>query len=165
MYTIFLVAIDFRIFRRRLQGSKPIGLKSSLYHWKTIETQMFKMGLHDPFIMAKRKAGSEGGVRHTIGKILTKATTLLYTSFQSEVYTQSYGAPKLRESQLQEFRDSHLDVGIGIESHLDTGLVKKHIVYYKGEGGWFRQVRIVMNLVNPSLPVTRPNTKSVQTMH
>ncbi len=110
MYTIFLVAIDFRIFRRRLQGSKPIGLKSSLYHWKTIETQMFKMGLHDPFIMAKRKAGSEGGVRHTIGKILTKATTLLYTSFQSEVYTQSYGAPKLRESQLWEFQDSHLGI-------------------------------------------------------
>jgi hypothetical protein len=27
-----------RIFKRRLQESKPIGLKNKLYHWKTIET-------------------------------------------------------------------------------------------------------------------------------
>ncbi len=31
------VPMDSQIFRRRLQGSKPIGLKSSLYHWKVIE--------------------------------------------------------------------------------------------------------------------------------
>ncbi len=29
---------------------------------------------------------------------------------QSEVYTHSYGAPKLRESQLWQFRDSHVGV-------------------------------------------------------
>jgi hypothetical protein len=29
--------MDSRIFRVRLQGPKPIGLKSFLYHWKTIE--------------------------------------------------------------------------------------------------------------------------------
>jgi len=29
---------DSQIFKERLQGSKPIGLKSSLYHWKAIET-------------------------------------------------------------------------------------------------------------------------------
>jgi len=28
---------DFRIFREGLQGSKPIGLKSSLYHRKSIK--------------------------------------------------------------------------------------------------------------------------------
>ncbi len=26
--------MEFQIFKKRLQGSKPIGLKSSLYHWK-----------------------------------------------------------------------------------------------------------------------------------
>jgi hypothetical protein len=31
--------------------------------------------------------------------------------------------------------------------HLDVGLVDKHIVYYKGEGGGFPQVRAVVNLV------------------
>ncbi len=51
-----------------------------------------------------------GGIRHTIGKIPTRATMLLQTSFQSEVCTQSYEPPKLRESQLWEFWDSPLGV-------------------------------------------------------
>ncbi len=49
--------------------------------------------------------------------------------------------------------------------HLDVGLVGRHRVYYKGEGGGFLQVRVVVNLVNPSLPVIRSNTKSASTMH
>jgi hypothetical protein len=43
--------------------------------------------------------------------------------------------------------------------------VERHKVYYKGEGGGFPQVRGVVSLVNPKLPVTRPSTKSAQTMH
>jgi hypothetical protein len=39
-----------------------------------------------------------------------RVTTLLQTSSQSEVCTQSYGAPKLWESQLWEFQDSHLGI-------------------------------------------------------
>ncbi len=53
----------------------------------------------------------------------------------------------------------------GTKCHLDEGLVKKHIIYYKGEGGGFPQIRGVVNLMSSSLPVVRPNTKSVQTMH
>ncbi len=49
--------------------------------------------------------------------------------------------------------------------HLDVGLVEKHIVYYKGEGGGFPQVQVVVSFVNSSLPVVRPNTKSVSTLH
>jgi len=33
-----VVPMDFRVFRERLQGSKPIGLNSYLNHWKAIET-------------------------------------------------------------------------------------------------------------------------------
>jgi len=51
-----------------------------------------------------------GGMRHTVGKLLTRNTTLLKTSLQSKVCTQSYGAPKLWESQLWEFQDSHLGI-------------------------------------------------------
>jgi hypothetical protein len=51
-----------------------------------------------------------GGVPHTIGKFLTTTITLLHTSPQSKVCTQSYGTPKSRESQLWEFQDSHLGV-------------------------------------------------------
>ncbi len=51
-----------------------------------------------------------GGVPHTIENLLTRATTLLQTSSQSKVFTQSYGPPKSRESQLWKFQDSHLGV-------------------------------------------------------
>jgi len=77
--------------------------------------------------MAKRRAGSriasltpdhkksgidqiylaEGGVPHTVEKLSTRATTLLQTALRSEVCSQSYGAPKSRESHLARFRDSH----------------------------------------------------------
>ncbi len=49
--------------------------------------------------------------------------------------------------------------------HLDVAPVEMHIVYYKGEGGGFPQVWAMVSLMNPSLPVTCPNTKSAQTMH
>jgi hypothetical protein len=84
---------------------------------------MFQMGLHDPFGHLKHKVWLKeglgiklsiflrvGGVPHTIGMFSTRVITLLQTSFQSEVYTQNYGPPKSWESQLWEFRDSHLGV-------------------------------------------------------
>jgi hypothetical protein len=36
--------------------------------------------------------------------------------------------------------------------HLDVGLVERHILYYKGEGGGFPQVWAVVSLVSPSCP-------------
>ncbi len=53
----------------------------------------------------------------------------------------------------------------GTKCHLDVGFMERHKVYYKGEGGGFPQVRAVMSLVNPSLPVALPNTKSAPIMH
>jgi len=53
----------------------------------------------------------------------------------------------------------------GTKCHLDVGLMERHKVYYKGEGGGFPQVRAVVNLVSLSLPMVRPSTKSVPTMH
>jgi len=73
-----------------------------------------------------------GGVPHIIGKLLTIAITLLETAFRSEVYSQSYGAPKSRESHLARFQDFHSGVP-GEKSHLDVGSVANHIVYYKGK--------------------------------
>jgi hypothetical protein len=43
------VLMDSWIFRENLHGWKPIEWRYSLYHWKDIETWMFKMGSHDPF--------------------------------------------------------------------------------------------------------------------
>jgi hypothetical protein len=49
--------------------------------------------------------------------------------------------------------------------HLDVAPVKRLKKYYKGEGGGFPQVWVVVSLVNPRLPVARLSTKSAQTMH
>jgi hypothetical protein len=73
---------------------------------------------------------------HTVEKLSMRATTLLETTSQSEFCSQSYGAPKLWESQIGRFQDSHLGVQ-GQKVHLDVGTVDKHRVYYKGEGGGF----------------------------
>jgi hypothetical protein len=51
------------------------------------------------------------------------------------------------------------------KSHLDVGLVERHKVYYKGEGGGFPQVRTMVNLVSSNLPVVCLSTKSAPTMY
>jgi hypothetical protein len=53
----------------------------------------------------------------------------------------------------------------GTKCHLDVGLVERHKIYYKGEGGGFPEAHAVVSLVSPSLPMVRPSTKSVPTMH
>jgi len=40
----------------------------------------------------------------------------------------------------------------GTKNHLDVGLVERHEIYYKGEGGGFPQVQAVVNLVNSNCP-------------
>jgi hypothetical protein len=55
--------MDSQIFRERLQGSKLIRLKSSLYHWKAPKMKMFKMGLHDPLGHVKHKLWPKEGPR------------------------------------------------------------------------------------------------------
>jgi len=49
--------------------------------------------------------------------------------------------------------------------HLDVSLMKRHRIYYKGEGGGFPQVQAVVSLVNLSLPVAHLSIKSAPTMH
>ncbi len=53
----------------------------------------------------------------------------------------------------------------GQKGDLDVGLVERHKVYYKGEGGGFSQVWVVVNLVSLSLPMACPSTKNALTMH
>jgi hypothetical protein len=49
--------------------------------------------------------------------------------------------------------------------HLSDGLVARHRVYYKGEGGGFPQVQARVSLVSSNLHVVCLSTKSVSTMH
>jgi hypothetical protein len=54
---------------------------------------------------------------------------------------------------------------LGTKCHLDVVLVKRHKEYYKGEGGGFPQVWVVVNLMSLRLPMACPNTKSAQIMY
>jgi len=137
-------------------------------------------------VMTKRKAGSQTSsltpdqkksgidliylavddVRHTVEKLSTKATTLLQTAPRFEVFSQSYEAPKSRESSLARFWDSRVGVP-GKKSHLDVGPVERCRVYYKGEGDGFPQVQAVVNLVCPRCPwlVLAPKVFQLCTNH
>ncbi len=44
--------------------------------------------------------------------------------------------------------------------HLDASPMASQILHYKGEGGGFPQVQVVVSLMIPSLPMVRPNTKN-----
>jgi len=49
--------------------------------------------------------------------------------------------PTLVISGLPTLAISRLPFGnLGTKNHLDVGLVERHIIYYKGEGGGFPQV-------------------------
>ncbi len=48
------ILMDFQIFKVGVEESKLIGLKNSLYHYKALETYMFKKGLH-PFEYLQHK--------------------------------------------------------------------------------------------------------------
>ncbi len=52
----------------------------------------------------------------------------------------------------------------GTKWHLGASPMARHRLYYKGEGGGggFPQVRVVVSLVSPWLPVVRPCTKVLQ---
>jgi len=49
--------------------------------------------------------------------------------------------------------------------HLGVTLVVNHKEYYKGEGGGFPQVWVVMNFMNSCMPMVHLCTKNVPIMH
>jgi hypothetical protein len=106
------------------------------------------------------------GVWHIVRKLSTRATTSLWTVPRSKVCSQSYGAPKLQESQLSQFGCSRSGVP-GKKSHLDVGPMERCRVYYKGEGGGFFQVWAVVSLVCPCCPwlVLAPKVLKLCTNH
>jgi hypothetical protein len=136
----FGVLRDSRNFRARQQRAKHLSLRCSLNRWKGFGSVDVENGLAWAIwtfvaqVMGKRRAGSQtgsltpnhkksgidpipvcaDGVRHTVGKLLRRATSLLQTSSQSKVWAGSYEFPKSRESKPGQFRDSSLGV-LGIK--------------------------------------------------
>ncbi len=148
---------------------------------------MFKMGFHVPFVPKNKSYGQKKGgdsncqfdsrplkvrnrldllacnhVQNIVKFFLTKVKTLFQTSPQSKVYTKSYGPSKSPESQFRNLGIFNLGVP---RQNLGVGLVARHKGYYKGEGGGFPQVWVVVSFVNLCLLVVCPCTKSAPIMH
>jgi hypothetical protein len=153
---------------------------------------MSEMGLHDPFGHMKHKlwAKEASGVKLTIWLPTTKSrestrfpcvqvTCHIPLETLNKGYNFASNLISIEGLQSKLWAPKVMGVpSLGISGlplgspetkcHLDVGLVERHRVYYKGEGGGFPQVRAVVSLVSlvySSLPVARLNTKSAQTMH
>jgi hypothetical protein len=74
---------------------------------------------------------------------------------------QSCGRPNLGDFRTPTWESQDKKV------HLDVGPIDKHIVYYKGEGGGFPQVRAVVNLVCSCCPwlILAPKVLQLCTNH
>jgi len=147
------------------------------------------MGLHHPFGHLKHKLWPKErlGVKLAVWLPTTKsqeltqfpcvqvACNILLESSRWELqlcfrpHLNRRSAHKVIEPQSREspnFAILRLSLGsLETKNHLDMGLVEKHRVYYKGEGGGFPQVRAMVSLVNLSLPMARLSTKSAAIMH
>ncbi len=87
-------------------------------------------------------------MRYVVGKILTRATSLLQTLLQSDFTVGSY--------ELSKFRDNFRTISkLQLESpekksHLDVVSAEWRREYYKGEGDGFHRVRAVVSQVSPN---------------
>jgi hypothetical protein len=158
-------------------------MKSSLYHQKSLGTYMFKMGLHGPFGHFKDMLWPKesSGVKLTIWLLTIKSQEspqFLYMQVACNILLQTswWGLQLCFRPHLNQ-RSTHKVMGPQscgspncgnfrtptLESRdkmtLGVGLVVRHKVYYKGEGGGFTQIQAVVSLVNLCLPMARQCTK------
>jgi hypothetical protein len=185
--------MDSRMSKERLQGKILNGLRNLLYHWKIIQTLMSKMGLHDPFGHLKHKLWPKEGSGIKLAIWLQTIKSQESTQFPCmqvacHISLESFwwalqlcfrphlnrrSAHKVMGPQSRgspNFRNFRTPIRLPFGSpetkcHLDVGLMERHKIYYKREGGDSPQLQVVVSLVSPSLPVTCPNTKSAPTMH
>jgi hypothetical protein len=117
---------SFGHLKHKLRPKERAGVKTGSQIANLTPDQK-KSGI-DPIYLAA------GDVPHIVGKLSTRATTLLQTTSRSEVCSQSYAASKSWESWLAQFRESHAGVP-GQKGHFDVGPVERCIVYYREYGG------------------------------
>jgi len=95
----------------------------------------------------------ENGVRHTLGKLLRRATSLLEISSQSEVWAGSYELPKSWESKPGQFRDSSLGIPrikaiwMGVwRSNVENTIWGKVVASPESGPWWVKWVRVACGL-------------------
>ncbi len=182
--------IDFWIFKARLQGSKPIGLKIFFYiienilkfkcikwapmtHmdiWSTSYDQ--KKGWEsnwqfDSWALKVKDWHDFLASRWCVTyhwKALDEGCKFSWSFIAIRGVNTKLWAPKVTRVPIVRIPRLSLR-SPKTKCCLDVTPVEKCREYYKGEGGGFPQVRGVVSLVSLRLPVARPNTKSAQTMH
>jgi hypothetical protein len=154
--------MDLWILRKRLKGSKPIGLKSSLYHWKKLLERRCLKWAHmthlDTFNTSYGyKKGRESNWQFDSRPLKVKNRSEFLACKWHAKYcwkdlNEGYNfaldlisirglhtklwAPKVAE--VPTLGISRVPFGSpGTKCHLGVGLVARHRVYYKGEGGSF----------------------------
>ncbi len=185
--------MDFRIFRGRLQKSKLIRFKTNLYDQKALGTQMFKMGSHYPFGYLKHKLWPKEGPQILFDSRSLKFKNLpdllvcrWCATYHQKVLNKGYNFDldltsiggfhkKLWASKVTEVPILGI-LGLSGISKLPiwesqdkmtfgSSPVARHKEYYKGEGGDFSQVQVVMSFVSTCLFVVCSCTKGAPTMH
>jgi hypothetical protein len=122
---------------------------------------MSKMGLHDPFGHLKHKLWPKEGSGVKLVN-LDKDYNVASNFILIEGLHKKLWAPKVTIKPTLGI--SGLPLGSpGTKWHFGVGPVARYIIYYKGEGGGFPQVWVVVSFVSPCLHVACPNTKSTQT--
>jgi hypothetical protein len=149
---------------------------------------MSKMGLHDPFAHLKHKLWPKEGLRIKLAIWLPNTKSLESPWFPCVQVACKITLERSRRGLQLCFRP-HFNrrfahkvmapkvVGIpslgilgfplgslGTKWHLGAIPMARHKIYYKGVGGGFPQVRAMMSLVSPCLPVACPCTKVLQTL-
>ncbi len=133
---------------------------------------MFKMRLHDPFGHFKHKWWPKGGpkVKNRPDFLMcrwrvTYRWKVFNNGYNFFLYLISIGGlhtklwpPKVAEVLVVKI--SGLPLGNSeTKWHLDAGPMARHKAYYKGEGGGFPQVWVVVSLMSLCLLVARSCTK------
>ncbi len=90
-----------------------------------------------------------GEVRHTVGKLSRRVTSLVQTSSRSEVGARSYDVPKSRECKTETVSRLHFG-SPGKKCHSSASAAKRHIEYYREDGGDTSQIRAVVCHVSSS---------------
>jgi hypothetical protein len=139
---------------KRRGGSRIPGSLGSL---PVLTPDHEKSGIDPKYLAAEN-------VRHTVGKVSMRATTLLETALRSEVCSQSYGTSKSRESCRGGI--SGLPRGSpGKKSHLDVVSAERRREYYKGGRWWLPPSPGRGESCVSVLPVVGPSTKGAPTLH
>jgi hypothetical protein len=140
---------------------------------------MSKMGSHDPFEYIKHNLWPREGLRVKL-QIWLPTTKSQELPWFSCVQVACHIPLESSQQRIQLCFRLHLNRRpthkiLGLQSwrspnfetkwHLSVGPVARHREYYKGKGGGFPQVWVMVSLVNSCLHVVRSCIKSAPTMH